>query len=257
MTDLNKPVKIKHDAETGDILNIENRQLSLDEIADVMSLRSQQNYANDVMTIRRREEEKVPSTEDLIEAGDILSIENDCAVDDYCLHSSAEEILSEVEKTEAEWDAEDAHREYMERTNNDLRFMAIREEEAAKAERSRQWREEATVDPKIQAANAYHEKQAELYEMALAAGELKFSGVPKPNQVHFKPSPEKIKEMAEAFKPMQENFKKIGKSAKKATESFKKFPATGSHENRGTNLQHRPFHNLEMIVFRDSLEENQ
>lgn len=152
----------------------------------------------------------------------------------------------EAQKTERSrrWreEAMESPEEYMARTNRELRDRAIAEEDAAKSK--------ATIHayPYSQTEPMTSEQLAEAYLEDHPSARSKATP-PKPSQVHFKPSPEKIKEMAEAFKPMTKQMKHVGRAAQKTAEAIEQaFPG---------HLTHRPFHNLELIVLRDELSKNQ
>lgn len=128
---------------------------------------------------------------------------------------------SEVEKTEAQWDAEDAERDYQKRTNDELRTMAIREEEAGKRKRSRKWMEEAG------------------YQVP-DAGEAMKHFVRASNQA------------AQGAKKLGETIKDVGKAfaaqVKKDLTPAKKAYVPEPH------LTYRPFHTPEMVELRKNLQ---
>lgn len=197
--------------------------------------------------------------------GDIRSIENDYAVNDYTGRPGTygpvyDEVLSLEDRID-----ERPIVNYDDHLQDDYlpATPRFREIEAQKAERSRQWREEASV-PSLE---DFIENETEASKRTIHAYPYsktepmtidevkKASGVPKPSQVHFKPS--KLKEFAKTLDETSKVMKTAGRVAEKATKALKKFEATGTEAARGTHLSERPFHTPEMVALRESLAKNQ
>ena len=126
----------------------------------------------------------------------------------------------------------------------DQALSDARHAESQKAERSRQWREEAcAVDSYIKPARLTNQSTDEEIAQAYREDHMpKKFVVPTPRAMA-------LKKLSQTMEGASKSMKHVGKAAKKASEAFEyAFPG---------HLTHRPFHNLQMIVLRDDLAKNQ
>jgi hypothetical protein len=184
MSDLNKPVKVTHDPETGEIISIENRQIA-----------------------------------------------------------KADEIIARMRQTEPM----ETPQEYMDRTNRELRQMAIDEEDASKREKSFIEKQTDAIMARVTAPKE-PANYGEYYETPKPA-------TPKPSEAHIKRTTRSVQDFSRSMKkvkkaaaPVVTAFKELGEKIGEVKKDY--------HEDPNAPLTYRPFHTKALTQLREQLAKN-